>query len=128
MSSIWERTYGHGSMTSKALSLLSSYGVFRKTCKFLKKSQWWSKEQLGEYQLQQLSKLLHYAYENVPYYSKVFDESGLKPKDIQDFNDLQKLPFLTKDIIRKNLKDLKAKNYPSTDTHHLSSETLASLI
>jgi phenylacetate-CoA ligase len=36
----------------------------------------------------------------------------LKPKDIQDFNDLRKLPFLTKELIRDNLNDLKATNYP----------------
>jgi len=41
------------------------------------------------------------------------DERGLKPKDIQDFKDLQKLPFLTKEIIRDNLNDLKARNYPA---------------
>ena len=112
MLNLWSRMYSHGSMTSKALSLLPSYRVFRKTYKFLKKSQWWSKEQLEEYQLQQLSKLLHHAYENVPYYTKVFDELGLKPEDIQGFNDLQKLPFLTKEIVRENLDDFKAKNYP----------------
>lgn len=112
MSNRWERTYGHGSITSKALSLLPSYMVFRKTYKFLKKSQWWSKEQLEEYQLGQLSKLLNHAYENVPYYRKVFDDRGLKPEDIQDFDDLQKLPFLTKEIARENLDDLKARNYP----------------
>jgi phenylacetate-CoA ligase len=43
----------------------------------------------------------------------VFDERGLKPKDIQDFNDLQKLPFLTKELVRENLDDLKAKNFPN---------------
>jgi len=119
MSSIWERTYSHGSMTSKALSLLPSYRVFRKTYKFLKKSQWWSKEQLEEYQLQQLSKLLNHAYENVPYYTKVFDDLGLKPEDIQDINDLQKLPFLTKDIIRENSGDLKARNYSKDQFEHV---------
>jgi len=111
MSSMWERTYSHGSITSKALSLLPSYRVFRKTYKFLKKSQWWSKEQLEEYQLEQLSKLLNHAYENVPYYRRVFDERGLKPGDIKDLNDLQKLPLLTKELVRENLDDLKARNY-----------------
>jgi len=43
------------------------YGmVFRETYAFLQESQWWSRERLEEYQLQQLSKLLHHAYENVP--------------------------------------------------------------
>ena len=88
------------------------YGkVFRETYAFLQESQWWSKEQLEEYQLQQLSKLLQHAYENVPYYRRIFDERGLKPKDIQDFRDLQQLPYLTKQIIQDNLEDLKAINY-----------------
>ena len=91
------------------------YGkVFRETYAFLQKSQWWSKELLEEYQLEQLAKLLHHAYENVPYYRGVFDERGLKPKDIQDFKDLQMLPYLTKQIIQDNLEDLKARNYPSS--------------
>ena len=90
------------------------YGkVFWDTYNFLQESQWWSREQLEEYQLEQLSKLLHHAYENVPYYRRVFDERGLKPEDIQDSRDLQQLPYLTKQIIQDNLEDLKARNYPS---------------
>jgi phenylacetate-CoA ligase len=100
------------SITTKAMSLLLALPAFFKTYNLLKKSQWWSKEQLEEYQMRQLSKLLKHAYKNVPYYRKVFDERGLKPNDIQDFSDLQKLPFLTKEIIRDNLNDLKAINYP----------------
>ena len=74
------------------------YGkVFRDTYAFLQESQWWSKEQLEEYQLQQLSTLLQHVYENVPYYRGVFDERGLKPKDIQGFTDLQMLPYLMND-------------------------------
>lgn len=105
------RTNFRDSITSKALRILPSYKVFRDTYKFLQKSQWWSREKLEEYQFQQLSKLLNHAYENVSYYKKVFDKRGLKPKDIQDFEDLQKLPFLTKESIRDNLNDLKARNY-----------------
>ena len=88
------------------------YGkVFRETYALLQKSQWWTREQLEEYQLEQLSQLLHHAYGNVPYYQRVFDERGLKPKDIQDFKDLQMLPYLTKEIIQNNLPDLVAQNY-----------------
>jgi phenylacetate-CoA ligase len=78
----------------------------------LQESQWWSKEQLEEYQLQQLSKLLQHAYENVPYYRRVFDERGFKPKDIPDFTDLQMLPYLTKEDVRTNFNDLIARNIP----------------
>lgn len=102
------------SITYKALSLLSSYKTFSKTYNFLKKSQFWSKDQLEEYQLDELHKLLIYSYENVPYYKRIFDERELKPNDIQDYNDLEMLPFLTKELIRKNLDDLKASNIPES--------------
>jgi len=96
-----------------AISPRLRYGKeFWETYNFLQKSQWWSKEKLEEYQMQQLSKLLHHAYENMPYYRKIFDGRGLKPKDIQNFDDFRKLPCLTKNIIRENLQDLFAQNYP----------------
>jgi len=89
------------------------YGkVFRDTYKFLQESQWWSREKLEEYQMQQLEKLLTHSYENVPYYRRIFDERGLKSRDIHNFDDLRKLHYLTKDIIRENLPDLIAQNYP----------------
>jgi phenylacetate-CoA ligase len=88
--------------------------VFWDTYNFLQESQWWSKEKLEEYQMKQLEKLLRHSYENVPYYRRVFDERGLKLKDIQDFDDLKKLPYLTKEIIQNNLEDLVAQNYPKS--------------
>ena len=106
------------------------YGkVFRETYAFLQESQWWSREQLEEYQLEQLSKLLHHAYENVPYYRRVFDERGLKPKDIQDFKDLQQLPYLTKDDFKNHFKELVAtninsKNLPLSHTSGTSGKPL----
>lgn len=91
------------------------YGkVFWDTYNFLQESQWWSKEKLEEYQMQQLSKLLNHAYKNVLYYRRVFDERGLRPKDIQNFDDLRKLPYLTKEIIQENLSDMVACNYPES--------------
>lgn len=97
------------------------YGkVFRETYAFLQESQCWSREQLEEYQLQQLEKLLNHAYENVPYCRMVFDDRGLKPKDIKSVDDLGKLPYLTKDIVRKNLADLIAQNYPKSKLHYVT--------
>jgi len=97
------------------------YGkVFRETYAFLQESQWWSREQLEEYQLEQLSKLLHHAYENVPYYRRIFDDRGLKPKDIRALKDLQKLPYLTKEIIQNNLLDLVARNSPQSKLQYVT--------
>jgi len=93
---------------------------FLKWYNFLQESQWWSKEKLEKYQIQQLSKLLNHAYESVPYYRRVFDKRSLKPKDIKNFDDLKKLPYLTKDDVRKNLKDLIARNILKEDMKYVT--------
>jgi len=68
--------------------------------KNLLQSRAWSREQLDEYQNQRLQFILRYAYENVPYYQKVFKEQGLTPLDIQSKEDLYKIPIINKSIIK----------------------------
>jgi phenylacetate-CoA ligase len=94
--------------------------VFWDTYNFLQESQWWSKEQLEEYQMRELEKLLNHAYKNVPYYRRVFDERGLKPKDIQNFDDFKKIPYLTKDDVRENLNCLIARNITKEDMQYVT--------
>ena len=89
--------------------------VFWDTYDFLQESQWWSREKLEEYQMQQLERLLHHAYKNVPYYRRVFEERGLKPKDVKTKEDLTKLPILTKEVIRNNFHNLLAQNVPKKE-------------
>lgn len=81
-----------------------------KKLSFLNKTQYYSSIKLKKLQNRYLKKLIKHAYENVPYYKKIFNERGLTFKDIKNKSDLQKLPILTKDIIRKNFKDLTALN------------------
>ena len=101
-------------LTVKALSLVPSYRTYRQMYALLQRSQWWSREELAAYQAQALSRLLDHAYENVPYYRRVFRERGLVPEDIRGPGDLELLPFLTKEIVQANLPDLKARNYPES--------------
>ena len=80
----------------------------------LNKSQWWSKEQIEELQNKKLRALIHHAYNNVPYYHRIFSQLGIKPEDIKTKDDLKKIPVLTKEDIRKNLPDLIARNVPKS--------------
>lgn len=110
----------------RALPPRLRYGrVFWETYNFLQESQWWSREKLEEYQMQQLGKLLQHAYENVPYYRNVFDERGLKPKDIQDFSDLKRLPYLEKDTFKSRFDEMMARNIELEGLHmgHTSGTT-----
>ena len=82
-----------------------------KQLRFLVKSQWWTLEELIEYQNKSIRALIRYAYENVPYYHKVFRKRGLYSDDIKITKDLVKLPILTKEIIRKNYNEILSKNF-----------------
>ena len=42
-----------------------------------------------------------YAYERVPYYRQKLDEMGVAPSDIQTLEDVRKLPFTDKAVLRE---------------------------
>ena len=58
---------------------------------------------LKEIKLKRLKKIVHYAYENVPFYRKKFKNAGVEPDMIKKLEDIQKLPFTTKDELRNNM-------------------------
>lgn len=78
----------------------------------LKKTQWLSRDELRSLQETQLRKLIRHAYHHVAYYRELFDRLQLRPDDIRTIEDLRKLPFLTKDIVRENIYfDLLSDNH-----------------
>jgi len=65
-------------------------------------SQWWTHEQLVEFQNERLRKIVHHAYKNLPAYREKFDTHGVHPAEIHDISDLKKLPFTTRDEVQNN--------------------------
>ena len=55
-----------------------------------------SREQIVAFQEQRLRELVRHAYDNVPYYRRLFDEAGVKPDDIRGLADLKRIPITTK--------------------------------
>ncbi len=53
-------------------------------------------------QSEQLKNLVRRTYDNIPLYRERFNELGLKPEEISSIDDIRKLPFTTKDDLRKN--------------------------
>jgi len=72
----------------------------------LERSQWWTSEQIHQFQNEELHKLIEYVYEYVPYYRKIMQERKLKPEDIKTTEDITKFPVLSKDLLRKYLNQL----------------------
>ncbi|MCI9888636.1 AMP-binding protein [Micrococcales bacterium 31B] len=53
-------------------------------------------------QLERLQWTVRHAYENVPMYREKFDAAGITPDDIKTLEDIEKLPFTTKEDLRQN--------------------------
>ncbi len=61
-----------------------------------------SRDELTNLQNARLKKLVDYTYHNVDFYRKKMQELGLLPCDIKGIEDIDKLPFTTKDDLRDN--------------------------
>ncbi len=59
-------------------------------------------EELRKHQLEKLRRLAKHCYDDTRFYKEKFDETGLKPDDIKELDDLEKIPFTTKDDLRDN--------------------------
>ena len=60
------------------------------------------RKEIEKIQLERLKKAVKYAYDNVPFYKKKYDEANVSPDDIKSLEDISKLPFTTKQDLRDN--------------------------
>ncbi len=60
------------------------------------------RESLKRIQSIRLKKIVEYVYHNTPFYRKKMQELGITPDDINDIDDIVKLPFTTKYDLRDN--------------------------
>lgn len=77
---------------------------------FLENAQWWYPEQITAFQNDQLAHLIKVSYEEVPFYRELMDSVHVKPGDIRKAADLQKLPIVTKVMLRQNYPDRTVRN------------------
>jgi len=66
------------------------------------KNECMSREEMREHQSKLLRHMVERVYHNVPFYRNKMHELGLEPGDIAGIDDLEKLPFTTKQDLRDN--------------------------
>lgn len=71
-----------------------------------------AREGIVSFQNKQLRRLIAHAYENVPYYRRLFDRNGIKPNDIQSVADLPLIPISSK----RDLQSLPAEEIVARGT------------
>jgi phenylacetate-CoA ligase len=81
---------------------------FLKYYEMLQKRESMSFDEINEYQFNELRNILMYSYENVPYYTELFNRINFKPGKIASFDDINVIPCLTKALIRQNFEKLKS--------------------
>jgi len=77
----------------------------------LMEMEWWSSEQIEEYQNQRITEIVRHAYGTVPFYRKWYDEHGIDVDRINSISDLNKLPVLTKNIAKANQHEMISSAY-----------------
>lgn len=74
----------------------------------LEASQWWARDRIEAERLSRARAFLGDVGRNVPYFRRVFGESGFQASQLRALSDLARLPFLSKTLIRANLDALKS--------------------
>lgn len=91
---------------------------FRTLRDFLERSQYFSDEEMHEYQGARLRNIVEHAYHSVPFYRDAFDRLRLKPKDVQAVGDIHKLPIVRKEDVKKNQERMISKGFKRKDLRH----------
>src|SRR5262245_35035835 len=73
-----------------------------KRLRFLEEAQWWSRDRLQAYRDRMLERVIKISYEQVPFYRELMDRAGVKTDDIQHSDHLNRLPIVTKAMLRAN--------------------------
>lgn len=89
----------------------------------LKRTEWFSRDDLRAFQDIALRKLLDHAYRHVPHYRRSFDTAGVLPGEIRGVEDLSRLPLLTRESAMECFEDRKSSAEPLPRIHKMTSGT-----
>lgn len=78
---------------------------YRENIETLKRYEKLSPEQINKWKYETLFKVIENAFNNVPFYSKLYKEHGFNPRDFNKLEDMDLLPMISKVDVKNNLED-----------------------
>lgn len=75
-----------------------AYSSYRK---LVKEAVQWSPEQQKEYIFKKMSQMVAHAYLNIEFYKKFYSEKGFHPGLLKHFDDIKRIPAVTKSDLKK---------------------------
>jgi phenylacetate-CoA ligase len=70
---------------------------------FLKRVEGWSAEEIADYQLREIQRVIALAYEKTAGYRALYKSYGVSPSEIETLENVRRLPLVEKEMIRDNL-------------------------
>lgn len=83
----------------------------RRYLKELERTQWLPRPELEAWQFNRIRQLVKYAYENIPFYRKIYQSLDIHPEDIRNLKDFRALPLLTREDVNRHLQELASPEY-----------------
>jgi phenylacetate-CoA ligase len=72
---------------------------------FLRKTENWGQDQIADYQLHEVQRIVNHAYGKTIGYHTIYDRAGTRPEVIQTLDDLRQFPFVEKEMLRDHLEE-----------------------
>ena len=91
---------------------------FLKAFQELRQTQWYSPDQIHQYQLERLLQIVKHAYDSVPFYRNHYDKHGINIEDIKDLRDISRLPLVTRDDIQNAGDEFISSQFTKRDLIH----------
>ncbi len=90
------------------------YGFsLKQMMKFVNENQFWSLDQIHDYQSKMFKEMVKHSYEHTTYYRKLMDGMGMHPSDIKSIDDIKKFPILKKEQVLADYQGFTADNFSS---------------
>lgn len=70
-------------------------------------------EQIEEEQFRSLSQVVNMAYEETPFYRKLYDEHGFHPRQLKDLSDIKQIPIIQKPMVKACGRDIIPRRHAS---------------
>lgn len=86
--------------------LLRSYPIIRSYIKHVDDLYEMSDDELKKHNEERFIQIFRKAYDKSPFYHRLYTEAGIKKEDILSLDDIKKLPVITKDMVKKNAKEM----------------------
>ena len=94
------------SARSRLRNLMRENRKFNRVLKDIECTQWYSHDELLEFQLRNIRAILHHCMENIPYYKNLFNREQIHLEDIRSLEDMSHIPYLEKATVLKYSDEL----------------------